>query len=573
MKKMLFTMLAVATSSAALAQSPLVSTNKADLYKNAKLAEKQLMFDAKKSSSLVSGIKKSVANGVYYTAPLGSYHLSSMNYDYLIVPPFTPVEYKNMCNNPATAKWNVNGNAVAGNDANDFVASYQSCIGQYLMYAPTITSGASSFTFGDDAANTLEQAGIITMDGIGSISINSMAVGSSYYGFGTGENCFGTGTTQFDFDGDGVQEEVICDGLRQYYHKPMSPLYVQDFFAPIASSLANPLPDGKKLTMTIYGTEIVDSEDGGTEVIPNESDVIARFEADANSLVDFEYNKNIKKYVGLIFFQNLTQDEFGSDVVIPTVINQDFFVTITGFAQDGVDVGLYLCDMGGSADYETHSPTMQQYYSMETGDPLGYLFSKGASGSKKYCYNAHIYMDAVFDVAQVDDSYNLNTQIAPVEGGVTSAADFEADGQVYTEQPAYVKIAMPWMDDMGEETGNYTIVDADNMESLPDWIEYYEVSENREENAGLVFVKFGVAKLPEGVTGRSAKLILKGAHGVDAEVPFYVVQGDVNTGIEGVEATNTTGKQHKGVYNIAGQRLNKDANGLLIKNGKKVFVK
>lgn len=77
--------------------------------------------------------------------------------------------------------------------------------------------------------------------------------------------------------------------------------------------------------------------------------------------------------------------------------------------------------------------------------------------------------------------------------------------------------------------------------------------------------------LPAGMSGRMAIVRVEGK-GVTSE-PFVVLQGDAQmpSAIESV-LTNAKSKSTK-VYNLAGQQMNTNAKGLLIKGGKKVIVK
>ena len=67
--------------------------------------------------------------------------------------------------------------------------------------------------------------------------------------------------------------------------------------------------------------------------------------------------------------------------------------------------------------------------------------------------------------------------------------------------------------------------------------------------------------------------------GVESESPIIILQGtatldDVPTGIENVvNDNNVKADPNAPVYNISGQRVSKDAKGILIQNGKKFMNK
>lgn len=139
----------------------------------------------------------------------------------------------------------------------------------------------------------------------------------------------------------------------------------------------------------------------------------------------------------------------------------------------------------------------------------------------------------------------------PVEGGYGITGYNEEDGDPYNDIDFYtLSSAEQWM-----------IVES------PEWVEEILFDEEYLEQGALLWYASAEA-LPEGVEGRSGQLVFS-LYGKEVAVP--VKQGKVDLAVEGVKMAQN--KQQTAVYNLMGQRMNANAKGLLIKNGKKYLVK
>jgi hypothetical protein len=159
-----------------------------------------------------------------------------------------------------------------------------------------------------------------------------------------------------------------------------------------------------------------------------------------------------------------------------------------------------------------------------------------------------------------------------------------ADGKTVTndamgEGVAMIYIAYPWVDD--QDLGNYYI-------ELPEWIsdiEFEEIttqSNGYEMRAGYGYASPVCDPLPAGVTGRYALLFVEGK-GYTSEAPIIVLQGDASLEEAKAEAQQLMGIKKisktydnslkSASFNLAGQKVNSDYKGLVIRNGKKIVVK
>lgn len=112
----------------------------------------------------------------------------------------------------------------------------------------------------------------------------------------------------------------------------------------------------------------------------------------------------------------------------------------------------------------------------------------------------------------------------------------------------------------------YWDVDAENS-----WVRGVSVDDSQYESKGLYGLLFACDPLPAGVAGRSATIWLKGK-GVTASTPVILLQGEATlTGIGSVmnSAVQRSGK----TFNMSGQQVDSSYKGMVIKDGKKFFVK
>ena len=106
------------------------------------------------------------------------------------------------------------------------------------------------------------------------------------------------------------------------------------------------------------------------------------------------------------------------------------------------------------------------------------------------------------------------------------------------------------------------------LSGIDSWIKSYAIDEDSYREYGLTVIKFTCDPLPSNVAGRKCDILIHGK-GVVSDKPITVVQGDVTAAINNVHLSTTT-KEYPN-YNVAGQRVEKNYKGIIIRNGKKTI--
>lgn len=533
--------------------------------------------DAPVAKRLVASVGKAAkkapaaAKPVYYLSPSGSlfqdYDRNGVYYgpSYLVVPANQWVKFEKAGTATGPYLWHQNIMAFAGDvttldrtgqtgthfrsDADDNF--YLKSVFNGTDAAPTIICGTDSFTLCEDnqfwlTDNPYSMPGYYTRMLAGEDAqqrrIQPVAFTDSHVSvlqLGALESNYIYGTGKFVNDG----ATYTCTGVYQNFPKPMAPLYVEDIFFNALSKSETPIPAGKELKLVVRN--IIEGENG--QRIPGEK-VIAELTCTSGTVKALgEISDGADKYhtFNLMFAQKVDGKAKGF------LIDEPFSVVVYGFDQEGVDVGLtgsaypyYLQDMEpaqgtfllGSA------PAYINLYG-EKNVALRATFS----AMYDYC-NPYIDGDGNFGIVKVDDSGEGCQAVADKEnkfgGGVLS-------------------VNSPWKDEEGN--ANYEISGA------ADWVKDIIIDAQTYSEYGIVVLKFSCDPLPEGVSTRSCKLFLKGVRGSASTEDIIVFQGeDVYTAIGSVKAD---GKADGKAYNVAGQRVSDNAKGLVIKNGKKFFLK
>jgi hypothetical protein len=176
--------------------------------------------------------------------------------------------------------------------------------------------------------------------------------------------------------------------------------------------------------------------------------------------------------------------------------------------------------------------------------------------------------EAMYDYVEVYDELTntstgekisgLSILTAPVEGGNIWE---QTDPSINTF--AYTETFLSWED--AEENENYFIDD------MPDWITDYVIEEDREgdEASGFTFVSFTVEPLPAGMNSRSATVHISGKGFMSK--PITIVQGNGESGINTIKSDIRNAKA--AIFNVAGQRVNNNYKGLVVKDGCKFMNK
>lgn len=570
-KKVLLLAVAMMATSVGFAQS--VSNRLEDAMLAKSKADKGMIMQQAVANDGVKtvGPRRSYSDGFYFSKPAGSMYYN-WNYgsgygpSFLVVSPYDEMVFTDESSSKATNKWYLYGGTevTSYKDAdNNLNLGYLTPGYMYPGVYMTSEDGSQSDSL---CVNNYYLASYpsyyarITCDSINALGFLDDHTGT--YGWGALDNAYllGTGTRTYS---DGTV--ATCYGVYQEFPEPMSPLYVEDVECLIYCDASTPLADGATLTMTIYNAETGDVLKTLTATADDVSGM-TRYGSHSGYLTG-EY------YGGYITFADKATDPFGNVYYNPFTIDCPTAVSITGFEQDGANVcitGVEIqeedyADFADGVDDDGDDVFKQAYalayYTDEDGEQqtttIRYISPIAANITFRGVMDKVIVATTMYDSS--NNAYDkCNSLTAPTEGGTAAA---ESTGLEY----AVVQTAMDWFDEDGNEM-YYT------TEELPDWLQM-EATPSYDDSdgsyTGTTYLTFVADALPDGVSGRSAVLTFEG-RGVTADAVIEVLQGDATSGVNVIEKTNTT--SNSALYNLNGQRVNKDAKGLLIRDGKK-FIK
>lgn len=574
MKRIVISIVAAMTVMAGSAQDlqsiQSIARSKANHAAVSSVATKHHQLSAGKVAD-VKNSRRALKDGVYYARPEGAfwntgYVSDTKTYQYLILPPFTDVTFPNMCTAKDQATWAFGTNSLAKfvDENQNLVYSFDKSAYGYVMYAPTISVGQTSYQIADF---------VLVQDSV-PIPLHpfNYVKGGRYYGYGDGASPFMSGLDSFDFNEDGQDEPFKAWAFRQYFEKPINPLYLHEVSMWATTKDKN--FTGEKLKAVFNK---VNRDEKGNRTV---GDVIATMDctiADVDTAVLTEESQ--------VYFCDLTfacqkADEFGTMTAHPILLDDEYAITITGINEEGVDIRFYFTDQGeNDEEFETASPTYimpadldGNHIEMKNGNGLSYY---GKSKNGNYCYSLVFYFVGEMDGLSVEPaSYQL---LAGEEGGEAMAmVEGYNDGV-----PAYVYTNYPMYDTLDGDTvfaGRYA------FDGVPEWARiqidpsYYEYATGTDnEIRGLHLVWFEVQALPVGENGRMAIVnvisALGEALGATSKYPILILQGDVEVPA-GVKALKFDAQgKFVGSYNMNGQRVNDNQKGLVIRNGKKVIKK
>lgn len=525
------------------------------------------------NQSVNKAARRTIADGVSYGRPEGTYYIagstSNGNYMYTFVPAYKKVTYKNFATDKANAKWQYGSTTMYdlnGNDDNDLEVTWPKIDRGYIQSAfiPTLSVGDISYRFGDELS--LTQSALINGDSL-LYCMQVNRAGGAYYGFSDAA-IFGSGTRNMKMEDEST---VSCKraAIYEFFQKPAAPFCLSSVSFPIVSygGTANPIPAGT--TMKLYVVKMTD--EGKLD------ETVAELPFTNDDIQDLEIDNG--KTFGVVELSQKTEDEFGTLVEEPIIIDFPYAIVITGFEQAGVDFSLYMVDvMSTERDYYENEGGIEgtccSYVREDTGEALSGLYyvqtisKTGPNAQYARQYNAYLLLNGMFDVAEVDSVFAEMT--APVEGGdiyaeveVTNSETNEKEiGKYALEYQTTCPRLSDWTGLEGVE--NYF------FEDLPEWLTVEGYDDQYYAEEGITIAKIVAAPLPTGTTGRQAKIRVasdKGAH----SIYVTVTQGDATTGINTIK--NNTQAVNATAFNLAGQRVNDNFKGLVIKNGKKFMNK
>lgn len=578
MKKSLLFAVALAATTSVFAQKAQTMAAKVEMPSIASFNRGAFNGIAKPAVALnMNAPLRTFATGMYYNRPVGTYYYPTSGVTYLIVPPFTPLTYRNQSTNPSSTEWHINGETLTAEDGvqanGDLTVTYNKILDGYLNYLPALISGADSFAIGDGngstytngviQANSTDYLSYLDLGTIGGyyqcFSVSATDPQGEEYAFGTKSSTVYRVTEQ----GDTVYNTYHENGIMQIFDKPAAPLYLSNIVIPGCTSSPDSLAisgDGV-LTLTIVPLDTTATTFAGMLA----SEPLATWTCSANdvsygsirTLVGTEEAGNLRKIRSAQFTFSEKQTVLGQQTTVPVLIDQPFAIEVKGFAGDSVNCGFGLADNG--SNLPEYTITYQTYNSYSDMD--GYASARGRYSGGYYSYQCPIWLVGYMDVVRVDttDSYNVLT--APADGGA-AVNGVGVGALAYTNEDLADTTTGEW-----NET--YDIVQADGSEA-PDWITY-SVDKNNVYNGQAIITVNATASTEK----RSAILYLENTlTGVRSADPIYVLQNtNLADGISAATIENVKAEKDNRIFNLAGQQVTKAYKGVVIKNGKKFVQK
>lgn len=569
MKKFLLTSALVAASAASFAQE----AKQSDAMAISAFDESINMTVADDAQSEITNpvpfylAKPSLENETWYSIP-GLYHRSFTKYSedsgstggggystynapLISVPIDYDIIFKNECTDKVNSQWGFNndyfGQEGLFDENNDGLRAVSKHSGS-SYYVPMVKVGENVFYWGEEGYTSNS----ITCDSICALSYDEKGTNISMYtGFSGNVYCFGTASTEFDFDKDGTKETVYQYAVEQSYPKPQAPVSFDYIFLPALTYNADGMffKDGAKIKLQVIS-------DATNQVL---------WEAEAgqddflNGIGAFTNGGNY----GNLKFQKVEKDEDGGEYTVNCTLNEAYTIVISGFQNAGVDLGFRMIKRS-TYGAKALLPVVRYYQDAE-GKAVGSLTWTANT------YGLPLQLHGLYDVMSISDEYVASSGKEMKDMNVLTIA---ADGQSATAGNSSLGYAqaytqMDWYDAEGNE--NY-------FAELPEWVTSMVAAMSETAKSGYVQVAFKAEALPAGVTGRGAKVYLESFMGGKAEKPIYLLQGDYTKEMvdqaTGIEAIAPVIKSNKAItVNAIGQRVAANAKGLVIKNGVKVFNK
>ena len=332
--------------------------------------------------------------------------------------------------------------------------------------------------------------------------------------------------------------------IYSYQGKPATPLYLTGVTLPLVSFTAN---DDFNLHIKLCKCS---RSATGTLTL---GDVIAESDATIENVVD-GYDAGL---TAIEFTELYVEDEFGMSEIVDYLFIEDEFVIVI----EGWDNGTFNGVLG-SQEHNFNEITSTWFQA--TGETR--MRSYGGGWPQLFIG----LLDATYGYLYTDDETNL---IFDKDGGTSLV---HVDPMYYgtddeTKEPTYLLDIESVLED-GEE-----------VEEVPEWLtvdvaneDYTTATEVDEDgNEYEYFVNgidydlvFTTEALPEGVENRTCQIVF---FQTGAKLTITVIQDIDADGISTIVEKTPINNSH--AYNLAGQRVNNHAKGIIVKNGRKQIVK
>lgn len=295
--------------------------------------------------------------------------------------------------------------------------------------------------------------------------------------------------------------------------------------------------NGGEVTITLIDyNEETDEQVEYTSVI-GEDDVF--FDGSGNALIHASFTET---------------DENGFETEIEPVLNGSVTLLMTGFMQEGVNIGFRMC-WDNTADEDSRSggdfgPT-HSYFDMWVDGELQLTDEGKVAWYYTDCTEAVISMVGYFNaLCEYGTGEKVMNGTVPVEGGYAVSMIDDATGDAYNDF---------------DLASSFSFEEVEVIEA-PEWVTSFEYDDSYYEDYSVIAYFFGADALPAGVTGREGDVVL--CSNGEVTMTIHLTQGTV--GISQIQ--NDAVKNN--VYNLQGVKVAGDLqSGLYIQNGKKIVKK
>ena len=365
-------------------------------------------------------------------------------------------------------------------------------------------------------------------------TISNAAIQMGFYSGYSGGGEFTTGENFLTLDdyletGGWTNTGKKLVGFAEYYEKPSGLIYASEIVAWFWTEDLDAIRpfSGNTLKATIY-------------TFDENNNRIPYAEATATQ-------KNLTKVgengLASITFKFEEYDELLGTIESPiTLPEEDFLVVLEGF--DKIKKGSFTAPFSPADGFVGHGYALLDDGSFAT---IGYTNVP----DEPQC-SLHIGFRAAIPVVHYAD-YNLEEVIFYEDGGLGIGQYDEEEEQAY----GYVIVSTLSNSDMWDEI------------DIPDWVTY-EMDDTYVED-GIMTISFEAEPLPEGVNEREGEAVFE-LFGKQLSIKLY--QFNYDWYVQGIDNVKYNfKKQSTKTYNMAGQLVNSNYKGLVIKNGKKYFVK
>ena len=553
-KTFLLLFAAIGLTTTAMAQSAVI----ADMERETASVKApfELVETEQNAIEATAGPMRSLANGIWYNRPAGTFLDTRKSIQYMVVPPFTELTWTNMSTNPLETLWKWGEEAVNDYEEsqivdNNFVNSFS----MGTFYGPYVLK-ENVDTFSVVASQVTKKYPVVVAPKATTF-MTHVPTTTAYTGF-DGSPGFRYGNNPpMSADRDGKTETYYYSRYFEYFNAPAQPLYLESisFYAALSEGKTAPMEAGTEgvICYVVLAGENAKIGDPTTytdtiSVIP-----INPIEAEIGEYQEGYTTVYVTAYC-------MEEDELGGLMQKPVVIDRDFVLIFDGFNNKGVDFGITMSKIPEEEFYFNGGPYPTVWHALWASDNTkksGHWYYS-SSGNSPYQYNMIVYLNGMFDVAALYEG--VTDFYAPEEGGQVYSLG-EKDGEEVKYTGVDFHTVFPYQ---SEESP----MPSYSVEGLPDWLsisgfnnDYYD------SKYGWVTILYLEAEpLPAGVDGREAKLRFISEKGAKSE-EFSVKQGDVPDGIENIVDEQKV--ENNATYNLSGQKVDSNYRGIVIKNGKK----